>query len=89
MRCGNGVKHRLMKCDIVCSSLLPLYQNFLNQTNESKHQEGLSELKLDLLLSYLVSPHHEVREPHIIVESDLAGRDSGGGKHLQVRERRI
>lgn len=34
------------------------------------------------VLTYPVSPHHEVTESHVVVETDLSSRDSGGSQDL-------
>lgn len=36
-----------------------------------------------LCISYLVPVHHEVGEPHVVVETDLAGWNTGRGEYLE------
>ena len=37
----------------------------------------------DVYISYLIPVHHEVGESHVVVETDLAGWNTGRGEYLE------
>ena len=49
---------------------------------QSQQYTKIEKYKNTLNYPHPVSPHHEVAEPNIVVETDLAGRHSGRRQYL-------